>query len=173
MRRAASPRLWPLCLLAFIRGAGSIDCFRDNFLRKDQDTILHKRCRTLDFSVSPKTFGVVGPAEMKKLSKALRRNDSKIWRINLRNNRMGTDGAKHLARALKNDSLIEILDVRENRLQALSKKEGWERKLELLKREEEEAEIRRANEKREADEKRKEEKRRRDAEFEAELRDEL
>ena len=62
MRRAASPRLWPLCLLAFIRGAGSIDCFRDNFLRKDQDTILHKRCRTLDFSVSPKTFGVVGPA---------------------------------------------------------------------------------------------------------------
>ena len=105
MRRAASPRLWPLCLLAFIRGAGSIDCFRDNFLRKDQDTILHKRCRTLDFSVSPKTFGVVGPAEMKKLSKALRRNDSKIWRINLRNNRMGTDGAKHLARALKNDSL--------------------------------------------------------------------
>ena len=37
----------------------------------------------------------------------------------------------------------------------------------------EEAEIRRANEKREADEKRKEEKRRRDAEFEAELRDEL
>ena len=36
MRRAASPRLWPLCLLAFIRGAGSIDCFRDNFLRKDR-----------------------------------------------------------------------------------------------------------------------------------------
>ena len=48
MRRAASPRLWPLCLLAFIRGAGSIDCFRDNFLRKDQDTILHKRCRRSD-----------------------------------------------------------------------------------------------------------------------------
>ena len=43
--RPASPRLWPLCLLAFIRGTGSIDCFRDNFLRKDQDTILHKRCR--------------------------------------------------------------------------------------------------------------------------------
>ena len=39
MRRAASPRLLPLFLLAFIRGAGSIDCFRDNFLRKDQDTM--------------------------------------------------------------------------------------------------------------------------------------
>ena len=62
---------------------------------------------------------------------------------------------------------------REDAAEELSKKEGWERKLELLKREEEEAEIRRANEKREADEKRKEEKRRRDAEFEAELRDEL
>ena len=62
---------------------------------------------------------------------------------------------------------------REDAAEELSKKEGWERKLELLKREEEEAEIRRANEKREADEKRREEKRRRDAEFEAELRDEL